>query len=404
MKTTHYLLLSFISVALMACTGNMEKTYEPLKGYNGKIKKLVTYEYESDIEKSRIISKYGAPIPKSVQEYNKYGKLERSINIELPTQEGEDLLCTIEVDSISYNKQQQQDCSVKYIILVRPDEVSAYNEPEKLIQSNTTLVIKSISKTEFKADDNRTTEITRTDLSYDDKKSGNIVQSLCCDSKTYNEIVRLYDKGLLMSESDISRYRFINHSDTNTTEYKYKNDLLWEKRGKSSLYRYDEKGRVIYEKAGQFETISTYKDTSVISTSSIKNGEDANSATLEIWDKDSLSLFSVYINLDDRKYYVDDAILLLEKYRDEELSQGELIDEIEKIVSKVDDSFMNRITIVNYENYDAFNNPLKIVEKIITISNKAAFMPSAYRYLYSGRGVDKSESKDITEKEIEYYE
>ena len=108
--------------------------------------------------------------------------------------------------------------------------------------------------------------------------------------------------------------------------------------------------------------------------------------------------------MDDRESYVDDAIMLLERFRDGELSSKEFESEVEKIVLKIDGSNFNNIETTTYSNYDAYNNPLKIVEKRVSLSNKYSLLTSSYLKYYLDRGVDRYEYKDVTEKEIEYYE
>lgn len=435
MKPIHYLMLGVIIALFAACSGGAEKQYVPLDGYNGKVKRLVTYEYESDIQKNRIISKYGCMIPESVKEYNKYGLLEREISIRLPEEDDDYEICVVEVDSTRYNKQNQEIYSATYTIFVNPEDVTLYNEPQTLINSNATFCIKYERHTEYVIKDGITyeTKVVRTyrdidrlstlpaslergireRLKYSDilspeislldtvkreteYKNGKLVRKSESHRDNYWETLNQYENELLVGSTRIS------NKDTTRIKYTYKNGALWEVNDGWWTTRFDEIGREIYRlNKNGYETVKTYKDTSVISTSSDKYGTNVY---LDIVNKDSLAVLSVSIDLDDKDSYVDDAIMLLERFRDGEISSKEFENEVEKIVLKIDESDYNRIKTTTYSDCDAYNNPLKIVEKRISLSNRYSLFSSSYLKYYLDPGVRRYEYKDITEKEIEYYE
>lgn len=430
-------MLGVIIALFAACSGGAEKQYVPLDGYNGKVKRLVTYEYESDIQKNRIISKYGCMIPESVKEYNKYGLLEREISIRLPEEDDDYEICVVEVDSTRYNKQNQEIYSATYTIFVNPEDVALYNEPQTLINSNTTFCIKCEHHTEYVIKDGITyeTKVVRTYrdidrlstlpaslergirawLKYSDilspeislldtvkreteYKNGKLVRKVERYKDNYRETLNQYENELLVGSTQISK------KDTTHITYTYRNGVLWEESNGLWTTRFDENGREIYQHSKNgYEIVKTYKDTSAISISS---GNYGTTVYLETVNKDSLAVLSVTIDLDDRESYVDDAIMLLERFRDGEISSKEFESEVEEIVLKIDESDYNSIETTTYSNYDAYNNPLKIVEKRISLSNKYSLFSSSSYYLkyYLDRGVNRYEYKDITEKEIEYYE
>ena len=433
MKPHYYIILCVITAIFVACSNGSKCEYESLDGYNGKVKKIIIYNYENDIQVNRIISKYGGKIPESVREYNKCGLLEREISVSLPDEDDDCNICTIKVDSTRYNKQNQEVYNVIYTIFVSPDEVLLYNEPERLINSSSTYTIKYERNTEYLAKDNMIFE-TKVECVHQDinklyelpttmeKNVGrylrdlginpemSFMDTLMFEREYHNgqlirkieyhddycmETLNSYDDGLLVGSTEISK------GDTTHTKYSYENGILREVNNGFWTHRYDDKGRLIYlhSKNGS-ESVRMYKDTSSISTLSDKYL--GNSVDLDIVNKDSLVVLNVSIDLDERSTYVDDAIILLERFRDREISQKELENEVEKIALKIDESTHSAIETTVYSNYDICNNPLKIVKRRICISTSS---DSYFRhYLGLDRVVNRFEHKDIVEKQIEYFE
>ena len=434
MRYSHCLMLGAVIALSAACSNAGGNKYEPLDGYNGKVKKLVTYTYESDIQKNRIISKYGCMIPESIKEYSNHGLLERKISIRLPEEDDDYEVCVVYVDSMRYNNQNQEVYSARYKIFVTPDEVALYGEPEKLINSNTTFWIKYENHTKYVVEGDIATEtkvvhtyrdinklstlpaslerdirgwlkyldiytpeasLVDTVIRKTEYKNGKLVREIESQRDKYWETLNQYENGLLVGSTRISQ------KDTTYIKYTYRDGVLWEEDNGFWTTRYDEKGRVIYRNSKNgSETVRTYKDTSTISTSSGKYG---TTVSLETVNKDSLSVLTVSIDLKDRDYYVDDALILLEKFRDGEIPSKDFEREVEKIVLKIDESGSNRIETTTYSEYDTYNNPLKIVKKKIRLSNKYSFSSSYLKY-YLDRGFNRYEDKEITEKAIEYYE
>lgn len=433
MKKNYYLLLALTSLIFISCSGENDK-YQPIQGYKGMIKRIVSYSYESDFHKSKIISKYGAPIPAYIREYNKYGNATMSVGIDLPDDDDQQV-CIVYIDSIAYNKKQELDSIVSYVIYTNTNEVMYYNEPQKLINSNTTFVEKTIEKCHYTKKGSSESQIKTSTLFYETKKLDNIsnvIQDFYKNRFGYfgesflnhipktdttsivlidydndkiirekhqnKEITYYYDKDLLSSKT------IITENDTTTIKYNYKDGHLWEVKSDDTIERYDNQGRTIYYKTDNREEINTYKgDTIKISSKSTDYG---NFVYFSKENQDSLDVFSISINLADEKLYTDDVIMLLEKFAKNEISQEKLMNEIESIIYKIDDSEFNTFTSTVYSNYDTHNNPLNTEESTIYMNNNyAAFSSpslSKYKY-YLDKKVTKRERKDITEKEIEYY-
>ena len=172
MKKKHYLLLALTSIIFISCIGENDK-YQPIQGYKGMIKRIASYNYESDFHKNKIISKYGTPIPENIKKYNKYGNETMTVYIDLPDDDDEQV-CTIYIDSITYNKEQKQESIVSYTIYTNTNEVMYYNEPQKLINSNTTFVEKAIKKCHYIKTGNSESQIKTSTLFYETKNLDNI--------------------------------------------------------------------------------------------------------------------------------------------------------------------------------------------------------------------------------------
>ncbi|MDO5490702.1 MAG: hypothetical protein Q4F52_11475, partial [Bacteroidaceae bacterium] len=186
------------------------------------------------------------------------------------------------------------------------------------------------------------------------------------------------------------------------TTYSYKNGYLWETKTGDIIERYDNKGRSIYYKTNKREEIHIYKGDSIkISSTSNNHG---NHISFSKVNQDSLNVFSASLDLADEKFYTDDVIVNFEKFTNNEISQEKLMDEIEQIIYKIDDSNYNSFTSTIYSNYDTHNNPLKIEEsKTTMMNNYSMFSNDSNLKYYLDKKVIKRERKDITEKEIEYF-
>ena len=123
MKKLHYLLLALVTITFISCGGEKNR-YQPIQGYKGMVKRIVSYNYENDFQKNKIISKYGVLIPKYIKEYNKYGNETMNVIIDLPDDDDEQV-CVIYIDSISYDKKQKQESLVRYTIYTNTNEKGA---------------------------------------------------------------------------------------------------------------------------------------------------------------------------------------------------------------------------------------------------------------------------------------
>ncbi len=398
--------LSAVLILFMSCTNG---EYKPIEGYNGKVKRLVTYSYKTSFDKNRMVSQYGSLIPNKIEEYSKQGMLERKIEITLPDEDVDNAICVIEVDSILYNRELKVTSSVKYTIYVSPEDVVLYNEPEKLITSNKTFTIKNESTTSYGIKGNKKYESTITNVYYDLSKLSKLPTAF----GSHIEYLEYYSMGLSKSDTLKCEYVYENDkiirkvayhtsiNDSITTTYTYKDGMLWEENDGGYIKRFDNKGREIYSKFNTHETITTYKDTTAISLSTSEYGK---TISLEMVNRDSLIIMSASIDIDNRDSYEDEAVMLLERFRDEKISQMEFEKDVESLVSKIDESDWNSIETLSYSNYDVFNNPLNIVKNKIIMINKYAHIPSESLKYILDRGVLKNRYTYITEKEIEYYE
>lgn len=434
-------LLSLACLTVLACNngGKNSLKYEPVKDLKGEIRKVVTYSYESDIQKNRMIAKYGSPIPESIICYNKYGSQEVSIEYSLPDDD-DPQICLVAVDSVLYDKNNHMIGRRNHVIFVRPEDFSNFDNPSLLMASDDVFFTNVFVHSEVSEEKNKRierfiteqtldperfkrlpqhmqsvlreryffygdnafletgklpTDTTTTTYEYDGKK---IIRELDVKKDDVTEILTKYD-----GENPIEEIR-IHNSDTIKTVYTYKNGVLSEKRVGDALTRYDEQGREIAEIRGDNQSIMTYKDTTKLSTHHFVFSKASNSVYFNRYNKDGLELFSAELHLEDEDSYVDDAVLLFENFRDGIIDETELRKGMESIIYKIDESSLNSIEKNTYSNYDSHGNPMKIVQTRTRMSNSYAYM-SSYTYLkyYLEKKVNKHDYKKITEREIEYY-
>lgn len=437
MKKLHYLLLALVTITFISCGGEKNR-YQPIQGYKGMVKRIVSYNYENDFQKNKIISKYGVLIPKYIKEYNKYGNETMNVIIDLPDDDDEQV-CVIYIDSISYDKKQKQESLVRYTIYTNTNEIMYYNDPQRLIKSNTTFTQKEVEETHYTRKGDSESRITISTLSFETKSLDNISKTIqnvikkrleyLGDSflnETYipdttsvihlkyendkiihekhqgylssKEITNYYDKDLLLSQTAVTE------NDTIITTYSYKDGYLSEVKTDDNIKRYDKKGRLVYNKNNNREEINIFKGDSIEITST--SSSIGHFIYFSKVNQDSLNIFSISLNLADENRYADDVIMQIEKFANNEISQEKIMNEIEQIIYKIDDSNYNSFTSTIYTNFDTHNNPLKIELNRTTMTNNYSMFSSPslskYKY-YLDKKVIKSESRDITEREIEYY-
>ena len=196
----------------------------------------------------------------------------------------------------------------------------------------------------------------------------------------------------------------VTENDTIITTYSYKDGYLSEVKTDDTIKRYDKKGRLVYNKNNNREEINIFKGESIEITST--SSSIGHFIYFSKVNQDSLNIFSISLNLADENHYADDVIMQIEKFANNEISQEKIMNEIEQIIYKIDDSNYNSFTSTIYTNFDTHNNPLKIELNRTTMTNNYSMFSSPslskYKY-YLDKKVIKSESRDITEREIEYY-
>lgn len=433
-------LLSLSCLAVLSCNngGRESLKYEPVKDLKGEVRKVVTYSYESDIQKNKIIAKYGAPIPKSIICYNKYGSPEVSIEFSLP-KDDEPQICLVGVDSSYYDKKNHFIGRRSHVIFVLPEDFSNFDNPTILLNSEKIFATNVIVRSEVMEEKNKRIEKFITEQTLDQERFKTLpqhMQSIIRDRFFWQDDNSFLDTGTLPNDTTTTIREYdgrkvirelterkddvtevltkfegdnpieelhIHNSDTTKIVFSYKNGILNEKRVGGALTRYDEQGREIAEIQGNNQSIMTYKDTTKLSTHHFVFSRASNSVYFYRYNKDGLELFSAGLHLEDKDTYVDDAVLLFENFRDGLIDEGELSKGMESIIYKVEDSSMNSIEKKTYSNYDSHGNPLKIVETIIRMSNSYAYMSNSYLKYYLEKKVNKYNYKQITEREIEYF-
>ena len=428
------LIIGSILLCLCSCSSSdsNSNSYKPVEGFNGKIKKITEYSYESDLIKNQMIALYGCAIPEAITEYNQYGDVTIRAWFGLP--DDEDLpLPAMYIDSLFYNKHDLVRESTS-ILFMSPNSLQNYANPSELIKSGNAIALHKQTLVERKKEKGKTTEIrvsdgfsfiNSSDLSPDLKSMSEnaILESLYMNSEVIgkkdttttvkyfegdrlirqineygdrrNEHLYSYENGLLVKEA------YINDKDTSFTSYTYKEGRCIEERRGSTVIRYDDAGHKIAKISGDNKCIYSHKDTTEVSSFSFKSF-DSYSAHLNRTNSAGLPVMEVTIDLPEEELYLDDAVLLLEKYRDGLVSESELNDGVESLVLKSEDSIDSKIVKTSYENYDDHGNPLRIVELKRTFFNKYHHLSSFSRY-YISPGVRTYDYKQITEREIEYY-
>lgn len=434
-------LLIFACLAIWSCNsgGSESLKYEPIKDLKGEIRKVVTYSYESDIQKNKMIAKYGAPVPKSVICYNKYGSPEVSIEFSLPDDD-DPQICLVGVDSTSYDKKNHLIGRKSHIIFVLPEDFSNFDNPTILLNSEKTFVTNVTVRSEVTEEKDKRVERMISEQTLDPERFKTLpqhMQNVIRERYFWYGDKSFLDTGTLPNDTTTITYEYagkkvirelterkddvtevltrfegdnpieelrIHNSDTTKTVFTYKNGVLSEKRVGDALTRYDEQGREIAEIRGDNQSIMTYKDTTKLSTHHFVFSKASNSVYFNRYNKDGLELLSAELHLEDEDSYVDDAVLLFENFRDGVIDEAELRKGMESIIYKIDESSLNSIEKNTYSNYDSHGNPLKIVQTRTRMSNSYAYM-SSYTYLkyYLEKKVNKYDYKEITEREIEYY-
>ena len=439
MRRFIFFLLSCLAVWSCNSSGNESLKYVPLENLKGEIKKLVTYSYDSDIQKNKIIAQYGAPIPNEIIYYNQYGSPEVSIKISLPDDDDPDI-CLVTVDSVKYDKRNSILARRGHVILTRSDDMTSFENPQLLLDSKNSYAVHTNVRVNVKDEKGKRIEQSITEGSVDIDKfyslpedmqniilksffwlaperfsdttklqsdtttityeynEGRIVREIEEGKNQVSEIRRIYD-----GDKKTEEIRILN-TDTTRTVFTYKNGKLSEERVGDAITRYDEQGREIARINGKELSIKTYRDTTEITTEHSERYSVSNYVTFKRFRKDGLVLFSAILSLDDRDMYVDDAVLLFEKYRDGVIDESALRDEMEAMVYKIDESNLNSIEKTIYDNYDSHGNPLTIVQSYTNMYNSYSFYSrNNYSKYFSTKKVLKTESRKITEREIEYY-
>lgn len=441
MQKSFFILFSILTV--IACNNGSSLKYQPVKDLKGEIRRISTYSYESDIQKNRIIAKYGVPIPESVVIYNKYGSPEVSIDIQLPDND-DPQICYVTVDSVFYDKHNRMKGKHLYEIFVQPADLHSYEDPSVLLNLDNSFSVKRFVRVEVSDEKTKRVEehISEFPNNLDKYKTlPNVMQKAIHEwfdyrgipidifdskdvrndtttfiyeydkdklirereesSRSVNETVRKYDGENLIEEIRI------NDTDTSKTTYSYKNGKLFQKQEGETITNYDEQERVISRVRGDDQTIYTYKDTTTLSTSHYvftSSSKEMNCVYFYRYNKDGLILFSADLNLKDSDLYLDDAILLFENFRDGLIDEGSLRKGMEAIILKIDDSDFNHVDKTDYSNYDSHGNPLRIIKTTTSLSNNYSYLSSfSYLKYYIDKKVTEHSYKRILEREIEYY-
>lgn len=428
-------------LAIVSCNSGSNDTlkYTPVENFKGEVRKVVTYSYESDIQKNKKIAEYGAPIPDEIISYNKYGSQEASIEISLPDDD-EPNICVVRVDSVKYDKKGNVVAQKRHVIFTSPEEVINYANPALILSSNNSFAIHVNTKYEVNEENNKRIEKKITNEFVDIDKFNALpvyMQSIIEERFFWGDTKQILVSGTLPSDTTTVIYEFggknivreieevgttrseirrkydgdnkieeirISGADSIRTTFVYKNGVLSEEHIGDAITRYDEKGREIAKIDGHNLSITTYKDTTKLSTEHFENYTTGNFVSFKRYSKEGLVLFSAILNLGEEDLYVDDAVLLFENFRDGIIDEYKLREEMESIVYKIDESNFNSLKKTNYSNYDSHGNPLKIVQTTTQMYNNYSFFrKNDYTRYYTTKRVLKSDSKDIKEREIEYY-
>lgn len=390
------LLVLFFTILAVSCSNHSSnnEVYKPIQGYNGKVKQITNYQFKNDYEKNRQISKYGYAVPKEIKEYNRFGLLEKTIKFELDYNND---YCFIEADSICYDTNQEKTLEVHYQVGTKVKEISNFSELMCIINSTTPtdieIIREQIMNDEFNFADNiLIVDTTKYKYEY---QNNLLISKSTTDKIASINIQYEYNEDLLSRTIEVT-----NNNDTITTDYIYNNGILTQKNikklKKESIEKYDSKGRIVYSNDNLFEHYYVYYDTITISTLFRKEDkyfdEDYHIA-LKKTNKENLLLFEANISLANKKrYYEDDVMILIEKYKNNIILENDFINEVEKIISKIPNNY-TEFKIISYDNYDLHGNPLK------KQYNNIDFSWSSYRY-----DVIKDEEMKIQEVVISYHE
>lgn len=434
MKTFHYLLLLATLVGTISC--GKKHQYQPIEGYNGKVKSIITYEYKSEIDRNRQISKYGEMIPSSIERFNRYGLLTSRISIDI-----DDEIFYIWFDSIQYNNYDPLFETRGEILCDNFEDLCKLKTLEDLLNSTSTEYSKwdtQIIKT--KTGDNVETETTITQTTHNINKQKSLYTSVydlteehnCIKADTTTHTIK-YDKHGRVINKQTDKQIIWNEYGNNlltksisidtesndtlaVTKYSYINNSLREEHTetpeKDIIKRYDENGRIIYDYINIFdfrqqETVNTYNDTSCLSTTySVLYEEESYYIDMSITNKDGLTVFTSFIDLGNEDRYINKATRLLEQYRDNNISLDEFETELEDQVLKMHDSERNNFTTITYSEFDSHNNPLKIKTTEITMTNSYSYFSDSFSHLkyYLEPKVYKHSYTNVKEKVIEYYD
>ena len=420
-------------ISFFSCKNDTKVAYIPIKGFNGEVKRLTTFEYSNEHEKELMIAKYGKTIPETISYYNERGQETCAISIQIPNID-DPQVCTIVIDSTFFDDYGRDIGGVNYVLYAHPKEIVKYQDISSKI--NALFVIIKESRVEVEEDDNlrienristRSVDIekykklpndiryyidfsfpfvmdrvndiintgiipsdtTQTIYEYDNDQ---IIRETVKSKGLYSETRRKYSNNNVVSETHISE------KDTIERTFIYKNGKLSEEKSEDDVIRYDALGRKVSIISPSMQYITTYKDSTELSVGSYKfdwSDKWSYVVSLEKKSSDGLIVFSSTLHLEDREIYKDDAVLLFEHFRDGLIDQKELQKGMVAIIEKIYDSRLNYINNTTYSNYDNHHNPLLVVENSIYLNHRHSY--------FSSNTIEEDEDKKITEYVIDYY-
>ena len=336
-----------LSIFMMSCSSEQDG-YHDIPGYNGRIKQITTYSYLSDVEKTRVEAQVGSLIPTDIRQYNERGLLSGDLDVFCDYEDDEAGISIRRFDYDSHDNvtmrvSQRLTCS----ILQALELVSPFIEGGDIVFV-----------------ENASTDTVLTHNTYEgnlliEADGGNHIERFSYDGTKKTSYTRIWD------------------GDTTFIEYKYIDGVLREESSLNDMViKYDELGREIYWHSPHRETVKTYKDSLVVSSTVFKGSYSASLTRNASLLRD---IEVIVVSCGDSERNHRSALGMLERYRDGKITLDEL-DQLLKSLVLEDDRVTYSTDKTEILSVDDKQNPTLLHNSVIDVKNRRDGIPIPYKY------------------------
>ena len=383
-------ILASALLLLSSCQNEIQEKieYTPIKGYNGKVRKITEYEYESEMDRHEHFAIWGINIPKNISEYNEYGRETRSIDIDIPDDVGEDFEITI--DSSFYDKRQNLIRNIRYEFNVCNDDIATLISDWN-IQKFKPEYTETLYAYKYKDDQivERTIIWRRVESEHENcdtvKHSYTYIDGKLIEEQ-YNHSYRneprkditkyTYDQDLLIAKESID-----SEGKSTISTYTYKDGKLVEEKKGDLIIKYDAQERCISRLSKTLKEITLYseEDSTYLYTS---ENEHMASVIFE-YPYQKENNFSVSVWLDEGARHKNKFANLILKYGKNEEKRYLLISEIKNLFDDIYEENQCWVDDKKVEKVDEYENAIVINRNRTTLRKINLFYSGkVYQYDY----------------------